>query len=79
MQRPQPDEYQSSVEDSDSTDDSAKSIISEISENQDSSDVEVNTEDWVHVDSSSTRQLFTKWKKFEWKLELQFGFKNFFL
>lgn len=51
MQRPQPDEHQSSIEDSDSTDDSAKSIISEISENQDSSDVGDNTEDWVHVDA----------------------------
>lgn len=46
---PQPDEHQSSVEDSDSysSDDSVNSIISESSENQDSSDVEVSSEDEV--------------------------------
>lgn len=49
LQGPQPDEHQSSVEDSDSysSDDSVHSIISESSENQDSSDVEVSSEDEV--------------------------------
>lgn len=49
LQGPQPDEHQSSVEDSDSysSDDSVNSIISESSENQDSSDVEVSSEDEV--------------------------------
>lgn len=51
LQGPQPDEHQSSVEDSDSdsynSDYSVNSIISESSENQDSSDVEVSSEDEV--------------------------------
>lgn len=49
LQGPQPDEHQSSVEDSDSysSDDSVNFIISESSENQDSSDVEVSSEDEV--------------------------------
>lgn len=49
LQGPQPDKHQSSVEDSDaySSDDSVNSIISESSENQDSSDVEVSSEDEV--------------------------------
>lgn len=49
LQGPQPDEHQSSVEDSDSysSDDSVNSIISESSENQDSSYMEVSSEDEV--------------------------------
>lgn len=49
LQGPQPDEHQSSVEDSDSysSDDSVNSIISASSENQDSSDVEVSSKDEV--------------------------------
>ncbi|XP_062582734.1 uncharacterized protein LOC134244483 [Saccostrea cucullata] len=47
LQGPQPDEHQSPVEDSESSEDSDDSFISESSENQDSSDVEVSSEEEV--------------------------------
>lgn len=61
LQGPQPDEHQSSVEDSDSnsSDDSVNSIISASSENQDSSDAEVSSED--EVDAIPLPQFFPKW------------------